>query len=753
MSLNTFSIVACTALAQACQRCGLPVLADSDPRSKALKKLRGPGSLQAPGALLQRHLGLLRSHRDQEDLQQLLLAALSAASSDAEVQQVMQCPLLPEGKATRDLWRPTDPIAKMLGAVELESFAREVAKLPMAKRQLKSTLGALHLLELLQNRRPQDRLPQEARDKFLGVLLDTLEKMESRELQQLQGGLSSLPVFFVKGQWRQSSEIFLHSFWSVLSCCEAAVLPRRCQADVERLFAERPPVRLVAKHLRKLAEGKQRVRPESRRQFLVAYEYLERHLGDEINDVTRELSDFRCILDKEGVLRLAKHFSLRLLIDLGPIHVVAEDVKPFPQLLQALGASQTVSGRPLPEALKPDKLLEVLKRDESFTDLIVECNDGQVAGHRAIWCQAGTKILDKLAKSSDGSWRLREKAKCTKETLQVVKDMIYSGRVDNDRIDKLTPERQQECLKVTRWFGMAYAQEWLKQYLHGAAPEEPEPAGASQISTPAHWQQGPMPEKGWRAVRVSQSDPIFRKLCDVLKPESASHLGHGRDCHGWPRYTRLELRRAWRIWNMGLWQKQAVERSQLKDLPKGRLSAMPRVTVRPALVQCTDGLPNPVCKDLNEAFLLHGTKPESVKLILSSGLNERFSGGLFGHGSYLAEDPAKSDQYATVDQAGTAVPKDLYDGDHPGNVFYIFVCRTLLGWFVQTKDGERSLGSSAQSIWATSGKRELSLIPGTETTFHSLQVEVGDRVLRHREYILTHSERIYPEYLLAYSRL
>ena len=116
---------------------------------------------------------------------------------------------------------------------------------------------------------------------------------------------------------------------------------------------------------------------------------------------------------------------------------------------------------------------------------------------------------------------------------------------------------------------------------------------------------------------------------------------------------------------MGLWQKQAVERSQLKDLRKGRLSAMPRVTVRPALVQCTDGLPNPVCKDLNEAFLLHGTKPESagapsgsccqgsvpspfvptqaqphakVKLILSSGLNERFSGGLFGHGSYLAEE-------------------------------------------------------------------------------------------------------------------
>jgi len=30
-----------------------------------------------------------------------------------------------------------------------------------------------------------------------------------------------------------------------------------------------------------------------------------------------------------------------------------------------------------------------------------------------------------------------------------------------------------------------------------------------------------------------------------------------------------------------------------------------------------------------------------VKKILSDGLNERFSGGLFGHGSYLAEERGK----------------------------------------------------------------------------------------------------------------
>ena len=33
---------------------------------------------------------------------------------------------------------------------------------------------------------------------------------------------------------------------------------------------------------------------------------------------------------------------------------------------------------------------------------------------------------------------------------------------------------------------------------------------------------------------------------------------------------------------------------------------------------------------VNEKLLLHGTKPPLIPVILSNGLNERFSGGLFG---------------------------------------------------------------------------------------------------------------------------
>merc|ERR1712129_226808 len=54
-----------------------------------------------------------------------------------------------------------------------------------------------------------------------------------------------------------------------------------------------------------------------------------------------------------------------------------------------------------------------------------------------------------------------------------------------------------------------------------------------------------------------------------------------------------------------------------------------------------------VLEDVNEKVFLHGTKPEHVSKIVNSGLNERFSGGLFGKGVYLAEDPSKIDQYCT----------------------------------------------------------------------------------------------------------
>ena len=56
-----------------------------------------------------------------------------------------------------------------------------------------------------------------------------------------------------------------------------------------------------------------------------------------------------------------------------------------------------------------------------------------------------------------------------------------------------------------------------------------------------------------------------------------------------------------------------------------------------------------------ESHLLQGLEPSQL------GLNERFSSGVFGDGSYLAEDPGKADQYckAGSGQSGPIGPKGV----------------------------------------------------------------------------------------------
>ena len=74
-----------------------------------------------------------------------------------------------------------------------------------------------------------------------------------------------------------------------------------------------------------------------------------------------------------------------------------------------------------------------------------------------------------------------------------------------------------------------------------------------------------------------------------------------------------------------------------------------------------------------KVVLLHGTKPDSLLSIISGGPNERFSGGLFGNGTYFAEDAGKNDQYVHVDaqySAGNELHKRLYahrTSTHPGD--------------------------------------------------------------------------------------
>merc|ERR1711943_146489 len=91
---------------------------------------------------------------------------------------------------------------------------------------------------------------------------------------------------------------------------------------------------------------------------------------------------------------------------------------------------------------------------------------------------------------------------------------------------------------------------------------------------------------------------------------------------------------------------------------------------------------------------------------------------------------------------------------HPEeSIYYIFICRVVLGYFVTTKDGEVDV-HSRQPVFAGAGKRELSTIPDLSPPvhYHALLAETGGMLHRYREFMQYHAARIYPEYLIAYKR-
>ena len=186
---------------------------------------------------------------------------------------------------------------------------------------------------------------------------------------------------------------------------------------------------------------------------------------------------------------------------------------------------------------------------------------------------------------------------------------------------------------------------------------------------------------------------------------------------------------------------------------------------RPGLPVKTEGcgLPGVLDDDVCEQWLLHGTKKDNLLDILSNGTNERYSGGLFGNGTYLAEDAGKTDQYVGVDSKydrSLPLHKRLYaEVRHPDSVFYVLVCRVALGHYVRTqgaaRENPKSMDGAPHAVFAApTNTRELAAVPSTQPPvhYHALVAECGKAIARFREFVVFHSEYVYPEYVVAYQR-
>eukprot|EP00927_Polykrikos_kofoidii_P078127 TRINITY_DN74995_c0_g1_i1.p1 TRINITY_DN74995_c0_g1~~TRINITY_DN74995_c0_g1_i1.p1 ORF type:complete len:572 (+),score=116.48 TRINITY_DN74995_c0_g1_i1:184-1716(+) len=270
--------------------------------------------------------------------------------------------------------------------------------------------------------------------------------------------------------------------------------------------------------------------------------------------------------------------------------------------------------------------------------------------------------------------------------------------------------------------------------------------------------------KGWSLQRLNSDEQQgeLSQISEMFKVPDPHNLGYGRDVRASDgKYNKLVVNHVWQIMGSDqtcLYQsaKKVMRRAMRKLKRVDDLSELP---TRTKLDDVCSGFD--LDQATNEKMMLHGTKPEVVLTIVQNGLDERFSGGLFGCGVYLSEDPSKIDQYCTPDPGpGSEGLEDLhqalYDGiEHPGNVFYAFVVRVLMGMPVHTKDGEVAhVPRKGDIIWAGEDKRQLTVIPGTSPPlhFHSLVAEKGEVVRRHREFVSFDGDNIVARYLVAYRR-
>ena len=288
---------------------------------------------------------------------------------------------------------------------------------------------------------------------------------------------------------------------------------------------------------------------------------------------------------------------------------------------------------------------------------------------------------------------------------------------------------------------------------------------------PDYWEKsiaGRSPD-GFAAIaldRTGRDRGTWAALEQLLQTDPVKLKQSGAD-RGGTTHDRLKLACAWRLENPALWDKYMAGVQEvmhdMKRIQQGGVT--PAGGVPPITRGAADALPGHTRAGVNEAFLMHGTNAGVLINILSRGMNERFAGtaagAAYGEGSYLAEDAGKNDQYTKVDSQLSSISelhKRLYAHNvpHPGKVFYILVCCVALGHHARTHQmgAESTSTDTGQRVFPISF-RELDTVAGISPPVHHHSLLAPDPKplqVRYREFIVFHSEYIYPEYLLAYQR-
>eukprot|EP00397_Hematodinium_sp_SG-2012_P005877 GEMP01005901.1.p1 GENE.GEMP01005901.1~~GEMP01005901.1.p1 ORF type:complete len:979 (+),score=286.66 GEMP01005901.1:297-3233(+) len=292
------------------------------------------------------------------------------------------------------------------------------------------------------------------------------------------------------------------------------------------------------------------------------------------------------------------------------------------------------------------------------------------------------------------------------------------------------------------------------------------------LRVPDYWKS--KSDKLWDLFPIEKKSFLFQVFRYVIQTDDPKSLNKGRDVKEKGDYTSLDLVGVWRLENPLLWRNYSVERRNMREMFQRRGIKPPHFQLRENLYKTIAKTPgfDSLYKDCNETYLIHGTGPDVLLSICTSGVNERFTNAaLFGKGSYFAEDSAKNDQYVQGDSVLGGHPelhKRLFPTggeytfpEYPYKSYYIILCRVLVGFAVRVHcvNAKRkemyNIDNKGSAIFATPDERELATIPGINNpplNYHCLVAEKGGAIVRFREFCQFHSSRVYPEYLICYTR-
>ena len=206
---------------------------------------------------------------------------------------------------------------------------------------------------------------------------------------------------------------------------------------------------------------------------------------------------------------------------------------------------------------------------------------------------------------------------------------------------------------------------------------------------------------------------------------------HSHQCPSSPASPLLKAKvtKVLRVENETLWRLYETKKAVLKsEYAKGNVKEMlSRKTKQPSLPSVE------LSADVNELFLFHGTSDETAMTIARHGFDERVAnlGGLYGAGSYFADNSCKSHQYASRSKSGA--------GEH-----VLLLCRVTMGWPLCTTTGHEHERRPPENPAILSGKRPFDSI------FAESGKAMGGRQF-HNEFVIFDKTQVYPEYVIYYT--